>query len=162
MINSSLAQLSSNGTIAYLDITSDWIIKFGIHPSSIVGIIFNAFCLIFLLDKKLANKVYNFLWCRCFCNLAVCVFGVLFIKPLCTTCLTDHVELKNVFVLELGMKCSFLASSVSDILLILNRCVFLFSNNNRKLSELSKTVSFVLMLFFLYAFERKISKLNIF
>lgn len=141
MNNRSIARFSPNDTVTYLGRTSDWIIRFGIHPISIVGVLFNAFCLIFLLNKKLANKVYNFLWCRCFCNLAVCLFGVLFIKPLCTTCLTDYTELNNIFVLELGMKASFLASSLSDILLILNRCVFLFSNKNRKLSELSKTVS---------------------
>ncbi len=45
---------------------------------SILGVTFNILSLLVLMDLNLTHNFYDFLRCRCVCNLTVCTIGLLY------------------------------------------------------------------------------------
>lgn len=128
---------------------SDLIFEFGINGVSSVGSVVNIITILLLTNKKFDHKFYNFLRCRCICNLAVCLVGI-FIKTMPKKdMVVEYLPLfYQWFVINLPARVFFYASSLSDNLLILNRLANLDKKRDSIFFSLSKKVSFQLNQFY--------------
>jgi hypothetical protein len=133
-------QKNMSAVVAYLNRSSE-AVTYGINGVSFIGLVFNISTLIVLAYPKFRHKFYDFLRCRCICNIVICIVGSFFdeLPQRYTT-----VEYSSLYIywffIGLPMRIVFLASAISDILLISNRFITL---NNRKSSvfyTLSKKV----------------------
>lgn len=128
----------------FLSKASDFVVNYGINGVSLVGIFFNIVTITVLATRFFEHKFYNFLQCRCICNLAVCLTGVFF-KELANR--GEEVEylplFLNWFVINIPMRIFFLASVISDNLIILNRLTNLYNKKESIFYGLSKKVSFL-------------------
>ena len=109
---------------------------------SILGVTFNILSLLVLMDLNLTHNFYDFLRCRCVCNLTVCTIGLLYASfgdsRLCGTSYgTIFVSLS---VLYFPLRNAYYASVISDNLLILNRLLNLFDMKGSLFFKLSKKV----------------------
>lgn len=142
-------------TVASLVQATNMIIKYGLPAVSGTGILFNT-ATIFVLSnrKKFKNNFYDFLICRCFCNLVVCCFGVFYEKTLnCSTCEYDYTHLfLNWYVLHFPIRVAFMASIISDNLIVLNRLANLYNYTTSLFFKLSKRVSFLTLCSFFSEF----------
>lgn len=106
---------------------------------SIVGTVLNLFTLLLLTNNAFKHKFYDFLRCRCFCNLIVCAFGIVYVDVFCRGCPVNYARLllySNLVHIPLRM--AFLASAISDVLLIINRLSMLFNRKESGICKLSK------------------------
>ena len=127
--------------------TKDILENYGIRLISIIGVVFNTYSLNVLprkkADQSLTFKFYDFLWCRCFCNLLVCFFGIFFnpnikLSLSCKECQSDYWQLYlQVFLNVIPLRIAFMSSAISDILLILNRVALLFDKRSNYLYKIS-------------------------
>lgn len=116
------------------DILSDSVIP-GI---CIFGILFNTFGITILSSHTLTNKFYDFLWCRCFYNLVICIFGVFF-----TNLKTPNKYMTLILewhCLVLPSRILFFTSTITDVLLILNRLCYIANKTENLLMKLPKAV----------------------
>ncbi len=109
---------------------------------SIFGAIFNTFSLLILLSSSLKHSFYDFLQCRCICNLIVSVIGIFYhIFGGWKLCGTDYATVfVQFYLLLLPIRIAFFASVISDNLLILNRLANLYEMKRSTFLKLSKTV----------------------
>ena len=137
---------ATSEVVLVLELAQDIIINYGCRGISIVGIFVNLFGLIVLRNRHLEEKFYDCLFCRCVCNLVVCLFGCLHNVLPCKMCPTYFVWLfLKLYVHMLGMRIAFFASVICDILLILNRMLLLLDRKNSVLYKLSKKVIYYFM-----------------
>jgi len=130
-----------------LDLARDIIINYGSRGISIVGICVNLFGLKVLQDKRLEEKFYDCLFCRCFCNLIVCLFGSLHHRAPDIGSQVNYVlGCLQVYLYFPSSRIAFIASIVCDVLLIFNRLLLLFNKKDCWFCTLSKKVVFILML----------------
>ena len=128
-----------NTMLQSLDIATDILTHFVIPVISIFGILFNTFGITILSSHMLTSKFYDFLWCRCFYSLVICIFGVFF-KNLKTPNKYTTLILEW-YCLVLPSRILFFTSTITDILLLLNRLCFITSKSDNFLMKLSKTVN---------------------
>lgn len=134
--------MNDSQTVAYLKKASDLVIEYGIHGVSIIGTLFNIITIIVLTTRFFDHKFYNFLRCRCICNLGVCLFGIFFEGLPKSEVAVEYLTLYNQwFLVFFPMRVFFLASAISDNLIILNRLATLYEKNNSIFFTLSKKVS---------------------
>ncbi len=109
---------------------------------SILGISFNTFSMILMLNVKFKHNFYDFLRCRCFTNLVVCLCALVYaIFGGLKVCRTSYIEMSVAFyVALLPLRLAFLASVICDNFLLLNRLVNLYKIKNSIFSNLSKKV----------------------
>lgn len=126
------------------DLIRKIIIDYGIHGVSMIGTILNLLTIILLNSHKFKHKFYNFLWCRCVCNLLVCVVGIFTQSSPCEFCLYDYLDL---YFLMYGVlfstRIALFASAISDNLLILNRLYNLYPDMNEAFDSLPKLVKVI-------------------
>jgi hypothetical protein len=138
-INSSLIQTNGSSLTNNLNKAAAIV---GIRVISGIGIVFNIITLIVLFNKKYKHKFYDFLRCRCISYLVVCIYGVLFKNFTETNEVDDYLYiLVDWFVIFLPIRITFLASAITDILLVLNRFVNLCDRKTIIFYTLSKKVS---------------------
>lgn len=133
---------STSEIVMALDLARIIVSNYGSRGISMVGIFVNLFGLLVLRNKHLEEKFYDCLFCRCFCNLVVCLFGSFHHRPSCMMC-------PNNFLFEVYQRSFYypwsrialMASIICDILLILNRLVMLFNKRNNVFFTLSKKVN---------------------
>ena len=96
-----------------------------------LGIFLNLIFLVILLSKKLKNSIYSYLWSRSFCNLIVCIFGLVYMDP------PDqrldrplYLQIHQVIISGFTIRTVLLASAITDCLLILNRYFNLSNRQN--------------------------------
>ena len=102
---------------------------------SAIGLVINTFTLKVLSSPKLKHSIYNYFWCRSFCDLLVCAIGVTYLYNSCVNCeelnkLTYSFQFYRYYFLFLPMRILFLASSLAEIYLLLNRCLILYNIEN--------------------------------
>ncbi len=120
--NNSVQAVESGLLYQYLDQIRFILENYVNRAISGTGILLNLFFLCTLLNKKLKHKIYNFFWARSFCNLVVCIFGLTFFnfasefEPL-----PLYMMIFRLYINGPTIRAAFLASTISDILLILNR-----------------------------------------
>ena len=114
-----------------------------------IGIITNGFFLILLSNKSLKQKFYEDLWIKAFCDFIVCLIGVGHSNNSCINNCTYWAQFFNWYLIRIPVRLVFLASNISEIYLIFNRCIFLF-NYRSKLLDIKNTKYYVLVV--IYAF----------
>lgn len=129
-------------TTVYLNKVSDLIVEYGIHGVSVFGSLFNIVTIIVLATNFFDHKFYNFLRCRCICNLAVCLIGIFLDELPKTNETVEYFSLfYQLFAITLPLRVFFIASAISDNLIILNRLATLYEKNSSIFFTLSKRAS---------------------
>lgn len=132
----------TNAVVLALDLTQEIMINSS-RIVSIIGIFVNLFGLLVLRNERLVEKFYDCLFCRCFCNTVVCLFGTIHYKrvfierPMNYSLAFFHAY----FYFPLT-RVAFMASIICDVLLILNRLVLLFGKRTNVFFILSKKVNY--------------------
>ena len=117
------------------------VVIYSIRGISVIGTLFNISTIIVLTRPKFRHNFYNFLRCRCCCNLFVCLVGIFFydLPDIETQC--DYISLLFIWnVTILPMRVAFLSSFISDNLLVLNRLLNLYEMKSSIFYRLSKKV----------------------
>ena len=135
---------TTNEMVLALDLAKKITINYGIRGTSIVGIFVNLFGLLVLRDKRLVEKFYDCLFCRCFSNLVVCLLGSIYHNQPCIECPANYSLVFHYMLIYFPlMRVVFNASIICDILLILNRLVLLFGKRTNVFYNLSKKVNYL-------------------
>ncbi len=106
----------------WTEYTTDIVESYLIRIVGAIGVVFNVFFAVILLNRSLKHKIYNFLWCRAVCNLSVCILSAGFVKK-CFVCEYDSYEFLfyQYYISTINSRVFSLASLMSDLFLILNR-----------------------------------------
>lgn len=123
MINNS----SNSHNTSFLTDASDIIQSYVIKSISALGIVFNIFSIILLLRKVSTQQIYKFVFCKFFCNTFICSIGLFYSNIICPKlCEIRYTDLfVQIFISGLPLRIAILASSISDIILLLNRYLIL-------------------------------------
>jgi hypothetical protein len=117
---------------------SELIENYVIRFISIAGVILNLVSLVIVLNKDLNHFIYTYIWSRFFCNVVVCVTGAGYVKNCTINCnQTYFVVFYQWFLNGIPMKVALFASTMSEILLILNR-VYILNRRRSRLNRISK------------------------
>ncbi len=112
------------------------------------GILLNTFFLFLLLKKCFKNQIYNYFWSRAFCNLIASIFGVIFVQfPLELMTYEKYTLIHQLYISGFGTRAVLMASSVSDILLIVNRYYSMTERRNSFFAKISKKTNLFLCYF---------------
>jgi len=112
------------------------------------GILLNAFFLFLLLKKCFKNPIYNYFWSRAFCNLMASIFGVIYVQfPTELMVYEKYSLIHHFYISGSTTRAVFLASSVSDILLIVNRYYSMTEKRNSFFAKISKKANLFLCYF---------------
>jgi len=103
-----------------------------------LGVILNSLGLVIMLNKTLIHPIYNFTWGRTFCNWLVCLLGCGWVQTL------NHEQpggyyqkFYQAYIFGIPSRIAFFASSISDLILILNR-YFVITERKVWLLKISK------------------------
>jgi len=100
--------------------------------------ILNFTSLVILLNQDLNHFIYNYIWSRFFCDLIVCATGAGYVKLCTINCRQTYFAVFYQWYLNgIPMKVALFASTMSEILLILNR-VYILIRRSSSLSRISK------------------------
>jgi len=87
-----------------------------------LGVILNSLGILIMLNKTLIHPMYNFTWGRTFCNWLVCFLGCGWVQTLDYDQPEEYNQkVYQAFIFGFPMRIAFCASSISDLMLILNR-----------------------------------------
>lgn len=119
------------------------VIIYMIRGISAIGALFNLATVLLLFKRQFNGKSYDFLQCRCFCNLSVCLLATFFISIFpCRGCHVDYSSITlNLYVIQPPLRMTLIASVICDNLLILNRLVVLYQWRDSIFNTLSKKVT---------------------
>jgi len=105
---------------------------------SFLGLILNSLGLHIMLNKTLVHPMYNFTWGRTFCNWLVCLLGCGWVQTLDYDQPGEYVQkMYQVYIFGFPLRMAYFASSVSDVMLILNR-YFVITERRVWLLKISK------------------------
>ena len=158
-MNNSSATIQRNASeIAILfNNYSDHMVNYGIHGISIVGTLFNLATVSILFTKTqiFRGNFYDFLRCRCICNLVTCIICIYYQRllksTLCEQCPTDYIGLYiDWFAFTVPLRVAFLAAFIADIFIVLNRLANIYDKKKSVFYSLSKKVSFDELLHIVY------------
>jgi len=103
-----------------------------------LGVILNSLGILIMLNKTLIHPMYNFTWGRTFCNWFVCLFSCGSVPVLDYNQSGGYYEkMYQVSVFAIPIRIAYLASSISDVMLILNR-YFVITERSVWLLKISK------------------------
>ena len=109
-----------------------------------LGIFLNLIFLRLLLNKKLKNSIYNYLWSRSFCNTIVCIFGLAYMDaPVQKVERPLYLLIHELYIIGFTLRIALLASAFTDCLLILNR-YFNLSNKKNFWTKISKSYNLLM------------------
>jgi hypothetical protein len=141
---------NTNDIAEYITKARDLLIDYGVRGISAAGVLFNLLTIIVLHKKNIfKHSFYEFLRCRCICNLLVCLVGIYFQRPdkFCENCVANYIEICiNWFAVIIPGRIAFLAAIISDILIISNRLSTISSNDQNKgfFNKLTKKVNLLI------------------
>lgn len=138
---------SLNGTnvtseiVVALDLVREIIGNYGSRGISVVGTLVNLFGLLALRNRNLEEKFYDCLYCRCFCNLVVCLLESYHSQTPCMECQGDYImTCLQIYFYYPWTRIAFMASIICDILLIFSRLLLLLNKRDNMFFTLSKKV----------------------
>jgi len=103
-----------------------------------LGVILNSLGILIMLNKTLIHPMYNFTWGRTFCNWFVCFLGCGWVQTLNYDQPGGYYQRAyGLYVFGIFIRIAFCASSISDLMLILNR-YFVITEQRVRLSKISK------------------------
>ena len=114
---------------------------------SSIGVALNLFTIILLSNAKLKLQFYSSLWNRCFCDIFVCILGVIYMNGICFICPSVNINTFysiyfNFYIKIPLIRIALIASSFSEIALGLNRLIF-----NINLNVLKNISNFILYIY---------------
>jgi hypothetical protein len=113
-----------------------------------IGLILNSMGLVIMLNRTLIHPMYNFTWGRTFCNWIVCLFDCGWVQTLDFDKPGDYYErLYQVYIFGIPIRIAFFASSISDLILILNR-YFVITERRVWLLKISKLTNLTICYIF--------------
>ncbi len=128
--------------------TTDIIENYAIRVIAIAGVILNFTSLLIVTHKDLKHYIYNYIWCRFFCNLIVCITGAGYVKNCIKDCNQSYfLVFYQWFLNGIPMKIALFSSAMSEIMIILNR-VLILKRRNSFLKRISKLK--ILMICYLF------------
>ena len=141
-MNCSLSTNHSNSSQleVVLDLARE-IANYGIPAVSVIGTLFQIATIIVFTNTWFQHCVYDFLQCRSVCNLVVCLVGIFNQQLPLQYCHTDYSRLSFDWCVLLLQRSAYIASVISDNLLILNRLATLHEWKASVFNRLSKKVS---------------------
>jgi hypothetical protein len=86
-----------------------------------LGMIFNSLGLFIMLNKTLIHPIYNFTWGRTFCYWFVCFLGCGWMQTLNYDQPGGYYQRIYLYIFAITLRIALFASSISDLILILNR-----------------------------------------
>jgi len=106
-----------------------------------LGLLLNSLGLFIILNKALIHPIYNFTWGRTFCNWVVCILGCGWVQSEDFDVPgTYYQRAYSVYVIGIPTRIALFASSISDVMLILNR-YFVITEQRVWLLNISKLTS---------------------
>jgi len=103
-----------------------------------LGVILNSMGLFIMLNRTLIHPMYNFTWGRTFCNWFVCFLGCGWVQTLNYDQPGEYYQkVCQVYIFGFPLRMVFFASSISDLMLILNR-YFVITERRVWLLKMSK------------------------
>ena len=141
---------NTNDFAEYITKARDLLIDYGVRGISAAGVLFNLLTIIVLNKKNIfKHSFYEFLRCRCICNLLVCLVGIYFQRPdkFCENCVANYIEICiNWLAITIPCRIAFFAAVISDILIISNRLSTISSNDQNKgfFNKLPKKVNLLI------------------
>jgi len=116
--------------------------------ASLIGVILNLLGLKIILNPRLIHRLYNFIWSRTFCNFLVCVLGSVFVDPLeIYKPKTYYQNIFETYIVLTITRIVIIASSISDVILILNR-FYVINEKPVRLLEITKLTNLSICLGF--------------
>jgi len=113
-----------------------------------LGVILNSLGLVIMLNKTLIHPMYNFTWGRTFCNWLVCLLGCGWVQTLnYDQPGAYYKKVYQAYIFGYPMRIAFCASSISDLMLILNR-YFVITERKVWLLKFSKLTNLVICYIF--------------
>jgi len=110
----------------------------------LVGVLLNSFGLKIMLDKTLIHPMYNFTWGRTFCNWLICLFGCVWVQTVDLDQPGSYYQkVYQMYFFVLPLRIAYFASSISDIILILNR-YFVITEQRIWILEISKITNLLI------------------
>lgn len=126
----------------------DGVTAHGIHYISLVGTFINILSLYVLTNKDFKHNFYDFLRCRCFCNLLVCLIGIFDTKIIPENQAADYTGLySDWYLIHIPKRGILFGSAISDNLLVMNRLVSFYEIKDSIFFSLSKKVTFLNRIF---------------
>ncbi len=117
-----------------------------------MGLLLNSLGLIIILNKTLIHPIYNFTWGRTFCNWFVSFLGCGWVQFLDFDVPGSYYQRAySVYVIGIPSRIALFASSISDVMLILNR-YFVIIEQRVWLSNISKLTSLAICYVFSVCF----------
>jgi len=114
-----------------------------------MGLLLNSLGLIIILNKTLIHPIYNFTWGRTFCNWFVCFLGCGWVQSVDFDVPGLYYQrVYSVYVVGIPSRIALFASSISDVMLILNR-YFVITEKRVWLLNISKLTNLIIC----YAFS---------
>lgn len=132
------------------DLTSDFnksieAVIFLTNGISLIGSVLNLIIICNLINAKRQYTFWNFIRCRCLCNLLVCFLGSFYTIVPDMDCVTDYETLIKSLLIFVPLRIAIFASFISDLLLILNRLAQLLNQKNSMFYALSMKVSYAII-----------------
>jgi len=113
-----------------------------------LGVILNSLGLYIILNRTLVHPMYNFTWGRTFCNLLVCLFTCGYVPVLEFDQPGGYYQRAyGLYVFSIPLRIAFFASSISDLILILNR-YFVITERKVWLLKISKLTNLTICYLF--------------
>lgn len=133
-------QSNSSRFERYLDLATE-ITNYGIPVVSAIGTLLQLTTITIFSSSWFEHKFYDFLTCRSICNLIVCLIGIFNKQVPGEYQKTEYLPLLvKIYLLHIPMRIAYLASAISDNLLILNRLATLYAWKTSIFNRLSKKV----------------------
>ena len=120
---------SSSHIFLVLNKVSDIIGIYFITVITSIGCICNFMFLILVSHKSLKHKFYDCLWTKAFCDLIVSIIGIGYLNNACVECIKDRTYwalFYNLYMIKIPLRIALVASTYTEIYLILNRLISLF------------------------------------
>jgi hypothetical protein len=109
-----------------------------------LGVILNSLGILIMLNKTLIHPMYNFTWGRTFCSWLVCLLGCGWVQALDYEKPGGYYQKAYcVYVFGITNRIAFFASSISDLILILNR-YFVITERRVWLLKFSKLTNLII------------------
>jgi len=115
---------------------------------SFLGVILNSLGLVIMMNKTLIHPMYNFTWGRTFCNWLVCLLGCGWVQTLNIDQPGGYYQRAySMYAFAIPIRIALFASSISDLMLILNR-YFVITERNVWLLKISKLTNLTICYLF--------------
>jgi len=103
-----------------------------------LGVILNSLGLVIMINKTLIHPMYKFTWGRTFCNWFICFLGCGWVQTLTYGQPGGYYQkVYQMYIFGFPLRMVFFASSISDLILILNR-YFVITERKVWLLKISK------------------------